>query len=140
MKKVTSRAEPSWKYFSSSYGSSEPGSDSSLLVMLKIIFSCTIPKVKIIVGKNLSPVYHLLKFVTMTGHLTNAKIFCLLRNAKKWWRLVNVRKIQLKYTAWRRVKCVVANAKIRCLLKFIYSEKATKFCEIFLFLLTTVHC
>ena len=29
-KKVTSRVEPSWKYFSSSYGSSQLGSDSSL--------------------------------------------------------------------------------------------------------------
>ena len=32
-KKVTSRAEPSWKSFSSSYGSSQLGSGSSLVVM-----------------------------------------------------------------------------------------------------------
>ena len=31
VKKVTSRAEPSWKSFSSSYGSSQLGSDSSLI-------------------------------------------------------------------------------------------------------------
>ena len=31
-KMVTSRAEPSWKYFSSSYGSSQLGSGSSLQI------------------------------------------------------------------------------------------------------------
>ena len=36
MKKVTSRAEPSWKFFSSSYGSSQLGSDSSLLTTFQV--------------------------------------------------------------------------------------------------------
>ena len=38
-KKVTSRAEPSWKSFSSSYGSSQLGSDSSLEEMYFKMYS-----------------------------------------------------------------------------------------------------
>ena len=42
VKKVTSQAELSWKTFSSSYGSSQLGSDSSLIIAL---FLATLGKI-----------------------------------------------------------------------------------------------